>query len=280
MKIIKWFAELSLPLKLVVGSVVGAIAGPGWIAFLSEYATYMYAISLGVRPPVEGIPYLSATAALASLVLAIVASIIFLITRFLFAVIGGQVVAFVYEIAKAFDEGIQEYRRRGGRFLSNLKVSESLEMIRGLSLVHVVGIVLGLSLALFIFFGWFDEDGEAQEGKAMAFVLSLYFSVAILSLWSRWFSWVVGVVAAAAFYVVSWQVFLDFEYHEKYLGVIGYGGGVPVHVDFDAGGSQDFDLFLRTSTSLIGKVAKQDDVIEIPVDKIRRIVYLNVSEGD
>lgn len=52
------FIPLSIPVKLILGGLIGAIGGSGYIGFLSEYATYYYAWDNSFRIPAEGSPYL------------------------------------------------------------------------------------------------------------------------------------------------------------------------------------------------------------------------------
>ena len=65
----KRILENAVPLKLAVGAILGIVTGPGLLGFLSEYATYRYSLYYGLRPPLEGIPYLRAAVTLGSFVL-------------------------------------------------------------------------------------------------------------------------------------------------------------------------------------------------------------------
>ena len=67
--IIDRYAALSVLFKLLISSSIGILAGASFIGFISEYATYYYAISYGVRLPVEGVPYLSITITLISILI-------------------------------------------------------------------------------------------------------------------------------------------------------------------------------------------------------------------
>jgi hypothetical protein len=71
------YAGLVFPLKLLIGTVLGIALGPGFVGLLSEYATYYYAIDLGIRPPLEGIPYLKSAVTAGSLLLAVVVAFFF-----------------------------------------------------------------------------------------------------------------------------------------------------------------------------------------------------------
>lgn len=81
-KIISEFSQLSLVIKIAISTLASTFAGAGFIGFVSEYATYYYAISNSVRLPVEGVPYLQMTITLISV--AVLCSIIFLLLIFSF----------------------------------------------------------------------------------------------------------------------------------------------------------------------------------------------------
>ena len=79
-KLISEFSQLSLVIKIAISTLVSTFAGAGFIGFISEYATYYYSISNGVRIPVEGVPYLQMTITLISV--ALLFSIVFLLLVF------------------------------------------------------------------------------------------------------------------------------------------------------------------------------------------------------
>jgi hypothetical protein len=76
------YSALGLPIRLALSGVVGAISGSGLLGFLSEYATYSYAIRYGLRVPVEGAPYLGSAVSAISLSMALTAVIFFLVLYF------------------------------------------------------------------------------------------------------------------------------------------------------------------------------------------------------
>ena len=92
MTVLEVFRAWSLPRRILVSILVGFIAGPGLIGFLSEYATYLYALGADVRPPVEGIPYLRASVTLFSMTLATLVGLIFWLARGVVGLLVGQVI--------------------------------------------------------------------------------------------------------------------------------------------------------------------------------------------
>ena len=275
MRWIKGFIGLSLPLKLIVGSVVGAVAGPGVVAVMSEYASYVYALSIGVRPPLEGIPYLSATAALASLVLAVLAAVVFVSTRWVISLMGGQVVGFVSDLLSIVDKGIDAYREAGGNLFKKVSARESLHSIRNLSLKKVIALAGGLSLAFIVAVRLMPLSLSDADVRVFSIVIPLYVVVAVFTIWSRSFAFFVAGSAVVAFYVLSLGALFDTENHREFLRLIGYGGEIPIQVEFGPNeGSLSLSLSIRTTTALIGRPVGLNDVVEIPLSRVKSISYL------
>lgn len=279
MRWIQRFLGLSLPLKLIVGSVVGAVAGPGVVGVMSEYASYAYALEIGVRPPLEGIPYLSATAALASLVIAILAAIVFVLTRWVISMIGGQVVEIVNNSLSIIDKGINSYREAGGKLFKKISAKESLNSIRNLPLKKVIALSGGLSVALIGLFNVLPMSLSDTDAKAFPIVIALYVTVAIFTIWSRSFAFFVAGAAVVAFYALSLGVLFDTGKHREFLRLIGYGGEIPIQVDFGPNESVvSLSLSIRTMTALIGTPAGSDHIVEIPLSRIKSISYLPMNQ--
>jgi hypothetical protein len=272
--LISRYLELSLPLKIFAAAVAGAIAGPGLLAFMSEYAAYTYALTVGVRPPVEGVPYLSATVALISLILALFASFVFLTTRWIFALIGAQAIDVIGKISPILDQGLQNYRDNGGKFFEKLSVAEAISSIKKLSFLQVTCLAAGFSLGIWFFTKKTSGFGILDNVEGFAFAFAFYASIAIFSLWNRAFAWFVAVLAVILFYFFSIKALFNTEGHAFFLKTIGYGGGVPVIVEYEGDRSQEkLNLAIRTTTSLMGTPNASGEYVEIPLHRVRRIIY-------
>ena len=83
MSYIKWlwakYLGLALPIRLLLGGVISGLGGSGLVGFLSEYAAYSYAVFYGIRPPLEGIPYLRVAVTTATLVVFMGSAALFLL---------------------------------------------------------------------------------------------------------------------------------------------------------------------------------------------------------
>lgn len=82
------YAHLSLAIKITISTLTSIFAGAGFIGFISEYATYYYAISNGARLPVEGVPYLQMTITMISVILLFSIIIILLLLSLYFYITG------------------------------------------------------------------------------------------------------------------------------------------------------------------------------------------------
>lgn len=274
------FLGLSLPLKLIVGSIVGAVAGPGVVGVMSEYASYAYALEIGVRPPLEGIPYLSATAALASLIIAVLAAFVFVLTRWVISMIGGQVVEIVGNLLSIIDKGLDAYRESGGKLFKKISARESLNSIRDLPLKKIIVLSGGLSAALVALVNVLPISLSETDAKALSIVIALYVTVAIFTIWSRSFAFFIAGVAVVAFYALSLGTLFDAEKHRTFLRLIGYGGEIPIEVEFGPSETPlELSLSIRTTTALLGRPAGKDGIVEIPLSRVKRISYLPINQG-
>jgi hypothetical protein len=273
-QLISRYLEFSLPLKIFFAAVAGTIAGPGLLAFLSEYAAYQYALTIGIRPPVEGIPYLSATVALVSLILALLASLVFLITRWFFAFAGAQLIDMIENISAMLDQGLQDYRNKGGKFFKKFSVAEAISSIKRLSFLQVSILAVCLSVVFWLVIIKTSGFWVLHNVKVAAFAWAFYASIAIFSLWHRAFAWFVAVLAVILFYLFSIKALFNTEGHAFFLKAIGYGGGVPIIVEYERDRSQEkLNLAIRTTTSLMSMPDISGKYVEIPIDRVQRIIY-------
>jgi len=272
-KIIEKYLGLSLPIKLIASSLIFVIAGPGFFYFLTEYATYFYIVSQGVRVPFEGVPYLSATVALLSVVLALCASLIFVITRLIIASIGAQIVGLITNLTRIADEGLKKYREDGGELFHKLSFSNIISLIEGLSLRN-------LSILCFVFFlaiaGIVNFIGipSTKDKLALVIAFSFYITVALFTLWSKTFSWFVAVIVVLVFYISSINFLMDSDRYKVFLQVVGYGGGIPIKVQYIEGSKvEDLNLIIRSSTALLSERNESGEYSEIPMRNVKKIIY-------
>lgn len=272
-QLFKKFLELSFPLKIILGSLFGIIAGPGLLAFISEYATYLYALRLNIRPPLEGIPYLSATVALASLFLSLIAISIFLFTR---AILNRMVNLFIWQINN-ITHNLDELNLTDIKF-KNI-ISNSIQTLKELPAKKALPIIIITAIIFTLITSSIAELQQHIENKNShinpQLVLFIYFLMVLLSLWRPIINWVVAISFALAFYAISFKFLFNQNYYSDFLKLIKYGGDIPLAINYkDKNKSrEDATLLLRTQYYLFLKQQNSDEVIEIALQDIESIIY-------
>ncbi len=271
---------LSFPLKLVVGSIFGVVIGPGLIGFLSEYATYAYALRIGIRPPLEGIPYLSATVTAGSLFIALSAALVFMVARTIAARIAGRIIiifrnistntnklAAIFELLFKVKITKSEHEVLIGKIKS---VEPKNALLLSLFLSIVAGVIVYLAET------YLATANKSNPLEAGIFV-SIFLFVAFLTLWRESAIWWVGIGASICFYALSFYFIFSISHYSTFLRAVGYGGGAKVTIARQLSGenisSSEYYLLLRTSESLIALEDDKVTVIEIPITKVTDIHY-------
>lgn len=271
--LIKKFLEFSLPVKIIFGSIFGIIAGPGLLGFISEYATYVYALRINIRPPLEGIPYLSATVAIASLVLSLVAVSIFMITRGLMNRMVNMFINYTNDMTHIFDELSLVKIKSKDIFNSSLQILKELPFKKAIIII----IILSATIAL-IFTGiikiqtYFSRE---HFDNHFFIILFVYFFIVLLSLWRPIINWLIAISFALAFYVASFNILFNQSYYFNFLKTIKYGGDISITIEYkdNKRPSEEFSLLLRTQDYLFLRSINSQDISEISLQDIHSIKY-------
>lgn len=253
--IVSILRALSIPQRIAVSFVVGFIAGPAFIGFLSEYATYLYAMRAGIRPPVEGIPYLKASVMLGSLALATAVAIVMWLAR---AILLNTLYAF-FTYAAMVKRVIP--KADVPNFVANSGIRVPLLMSAAIG-------VLALLVAEYIM----PYD---QEMRLIVSVEYVIFVLLLISVWSRVFLWISSAFAALVFYVLCLSVLFRHEYYGAFLFRIGFGGGQAIEIQIkDRDQPVRMQLELRSQDWLIGTVPGQPGHLEVPLATVEQVRYL------
>lgn len=274
------FLELSLPIKLVLGAFLGVVAGPGLIGFLSEYATYIYALRVGIRPPLEGIPYLSVAVTAGSLFLAFVAASIFIVVRI---VVASIVERMIYAFDYSFERNAYYFIFRfifnrsigGGDKLEIVNKIRSINFGAAIILSFVVSFSFGLSLYLFEVYNPVSREKYPFLMGGIGFGLAFF---AFLTLWREASIYWVALGSSLLFYAVSFYFIFSIDHYSSFLRAVGYGGGAKVSVEYVLKGNdvgvEEVYLLLRTSESLIALKEDKKTVTEVPIGNVFKINYI------
>ncbi len=273
----------SLPIKFVIGAILGALGGAGVLGYLSEYATYSFALYFGFRPPLEGIPYLKATVALGSVFLLMSGVVVFFLSTFL-------IKAFIWWL---------ELGSKAARYLTNLlhkKFGPTTTQIDRIDFWSVATRLIARpwwQILLFAFFVsllfatiMFVElrflprlnKGTISEATFIAGMGFYGFVVTLAmarpkAIW--WLAVSFTVVNFAAWIIVLFTP----SHYSSFLRVVGYGGGLPVAMqlrDFSSASEvqgTDLYLMLRTTDTFILFDKPANRFVEVPRDQVRRITY-------
>lgn len=273
----------TLPLKLALGAILGALGGAGFLGYLSEYATYSYAIYFGIRPPLEGIPYLKAAVALGSLFLLLTGATVFLISTLL------------VRLLLWFGESL--FRAAASVATQMLRRMPRPEQYGRLDFVHVslrlaarpawqlflIATAIGL-LAGGIAFAEFTLLDRISAGAAFPVVPSsvafgLFAFVVTLTMTKPAASWWLAIFATAVYFAAWIAILFSPSQYSGFLRLVGYGGGLPVRIEMrDVAATApepgaEYFLMLRTTEALILMSSGENQFVEIPRDQVRRITH-------
>jgi hypothetical protein len=276
-----------LVVRLLISALASAVAG-GYLGVLAEYGAYWYAYHYGIRPPLEGIPYIGLAVA-----------------GLTFAVLVGAALAFavIYVSAEILLLVIHLQLKQGERTLTFVKrfvpdsLRESLEeaetlvdfhnVIRSLSLGRIV--LLALVLGAFVGGVVAVVLWRASEFNLIpALIAGLLTGVIILLEWNRLVGVWLAIAAVGALLIVGPLLVFNVEWYGAALRELGYGGGVPVTVvlapsDNEANEQRPAEskdrasrkirgaLMLRTTEALILFDTTERIIREVPLDRVQHI---------
>lgn len=286
MGLLERFLSLSIPWRILLSVLMIFVAGPGLIGILSEYATYSYALSEHVRPPVEGVPYLSATAIAFSFFISLLVSLVFLFSR---AVLGYFVGGMILSIDSYFGMPLKllEKLRKvipnysGNRDLENMCISiEKLpKLVSAVPAKTLFPLSLIVSGSVFGLTFWLAKKDNDPNAFSAAVVFSVYSFILLLSLWRKYIVVAVSFITAIAFYVSIISLMFNSNYYAKFLNITGFGGGMEVSVTLsDNSPPQEIKLLLRSSEWLIGKSLDGESNIEIPTHSVVKVTQYGANK--
>ncbi|RMM41901.1 hypothetical protein ALQ77_03195 [Pseudomonas corrugata] len=266
----------SLPIKLIIGALLGALGGSSILGLLSEYATYFYAISYGVRPPIEGIPYLKASVTLINLAFLISGSLIYCLTILAFKIFAklnnwtSYLVKWrpnsrIPRLLMTFNPDLSEYFKNKPWWLGWAAAIATGTIIYSIffiiaypqNLTKIRPDILNIAIISYSIFA------------AFAFITLIRPSTI------KWIA-----LITTAIYFSAWVVFLfNPNYYSNLLRLVGYGGGIPVTIELiDSTSSKNnldkkLYLIIRSTEAFILLNDSTNQFIEIPKNQIKMIKH-------
>lgn len=268
------FVDLSLGIKLLIGSIIGALGGSTFIGFISEYATYYFAYYHGARLPVEGVPYLKLAVTLVSL-----------------AIFGGTLLCFgvMYWILRQLLAMTVHYARSLPWVREEDLPLEALPLRRyilvGLPAVLVATLPIFLSFTIQSFevtpaeSVWWVPAGMSPRWFVLVGYLATALVLVVLARKPKGVKWFMTSLSLVLVVGISASLFTPTVYGE-FLRGIRFGGGIEVVVSRNCDGLPDCRnletgyLLLRTREAAILYRERSAMYVEIPTNQIRSYEYM------
>lgn len=261
----------ALPIRLAIGGLITLIAGTGF-GFIAEYAAYSWAIYYGIRPPLEGIPYLKVAVTGLTVVIFFGGAIIYFLVHLAAGSLLNQ--------ASGLLNKLSGYERTIDNLLSareSLNVTNMmLEKFKSLRLATALLVSIGVALlfAALHTILWYFQKAQSTSGFELLGICTVIV-LSLLLLWNKdsqtWFA----IISVLVLTIGVPLAFFHVDSYSKLLRVLGYGGGLPIIVVVveDTGGNRertqvDGFLLLRTTSALLVYEPMRDRVREISLQQV------------
>lgn len=251
--------------RLAVSSLLSVIGGSTVLAFLSTYATYWYALRVGIRIPVEGLGFLSVGVAIVAALL-IVAVLVPVLAFFVpqywllrYCSVRSIVLVNAAVSIVMIGVGVQLILRSD----APCGTPADLDIVAlGMLLAGLIGIELGGFVA---FFRAFTTDQSMQV---------------VSSTVSDW-GWRSVLVLSALLVTIVVGAMFEYRYFGKFLYVTRNGGGIPVSVECRDGAKcpeGELQLMLTTNSVYILQQPRSRMVVEVPRSEVTELHYDSSAE--
>jgi hypothetical protein len=275
--IINAVSNLSLPIRLTIGGLIGVLGGSSFLGFISEFAGYSYAIHYGARPPLEGIPYLRASVTLLSLTLFLAGAAAFTTVYFIGKIFFMPIDVTLRSLAWVKKASPDQVRRAAIR-IRTMPILEKMKRV-AMASIFLTGAILSMA---------FISGLTIEPGSKITFTLvdavliyALSFVLYMLMLSPQVWRWL-ALLSATFLFVIAPIALFNAHFYSRLLRFIGYGGGIHVSLVFSEPEAEvmrrtEGALFLRTSSAIILYDFRQGKFHEIPMQTIRSISHPAVS---
>jgi len=254
----QWFWALPMWKRAILSSFIGAIGGSSIIGFFNKYALYYHAICQGFRVPVEGVEYIDLAITLVSFAFVFI-SIIGSITIYGFLNLSANF--FSRLVVKSKDAKSTEKWKRIFMIAQSLLaliisvisklqvgVDSGLESIKFLPVLGGAASVVGILIIGYVF-----SKSESSKKMFTLIVVMVGILIIILSLFNQ-------------------------NVYESFLTKIQYGGKVPIEIEYRKADNTESNLkgllLIRTSRSITIKNVDSQNISEVPIERVSKIIFL------
>jgi hypothetical protein len=268
--LVKTIIPFTLPVKLVVGYFITALGSASVIGFLSEFATYTYAVENGFRLPVEGIPYLKPTISFISLMIIFTSTIVFFLA-YTFVRITAFILNSPERLIKAPIELILRIFKKNK--VTNIDVGLSLND------VSAYKAVLLSSLASLLATGMLYYAFEIPEHSHYRLHWWTYcmFYVCTLSTYMSAFNksyvkYIASSIAALSVITIIALMFNPYIY-SRFLFLTGFGGGIPTTIYINNTSDKTISGELLIKSNEIYFLRSTDgSIVEYPTKNVIKVI--------
>ncbi|WP_422104715.1 hypothetical protein [Winogradskyella sp.] len=259
-----WFWALPIWKRAILSSLIGAIGGSSVIGFFNKYALYYHALKQGFRLPIEGVEYINLAISLLSFAF-IITSI--LGTILIYGLLNFMATIFTKifvkstksEKGKTFKERAIILQTIIGIVASFAGVSEMFVNILDFFKIRTSEInipsnfvlVLGIVLII-ILIGYLLAKNESGRKIFTLSVVLLGIGILTISLFNQ-------------------------KVYQTFLRTIKYGGELPISIEYrkadNTADELDGYLLIKTNNTLTLKNPTNNDIEEIPIERISKIIY-------
>lgn len=270
----------SIPVKLVIGAVLGALGSAGLLGYLTEYATYGYAIHFGIRTPLEGVPYLKATVAIGSIFLLISGAIVFIFSSLLIRAIIWQM-ELIFSLSRKALSIFHKDQKTDQRWLPDFsRVRRRLGRRPGWQIISIA-IAFGILFAIIgkIEFSYIEELTPPSKPirDEVIYFMGVFGFCVTLTMAKPKLIWWLAVTATAVNFLAWLGLLFSPACYSNFLRIVGYGGGFPVSIELSDESKLSYVksafLMIRTNESFFIYDADKKLFIEIPKDRVKSISH-------
>ncbi len=256
------------PVK-IIATLLGLLSGAGILGVLSEYAAYNYAIQCGMRPPLEGIPYLRASITAGGFILLSICIIFFMAFGGILYIAESWISKFIILIANSLR--ISKKNKR-------LEKKELPDLLNKKSMSKAASIIVTL---LAMFFGAatvflldsFSLRAFGFPAKFFLLPICIFMCCIGLAIGKRYPVWWISLVCTAIFLIGLTVSLFRADVYASLLRLVGYGGGIKITVDQIDKRQSEFAFLLRTTECILVRDPIKEVIIEIPLRNINSISH-------
>lgn len=247
----KQYNSLSFPKRYFILSIIASLSGSSYIAFLSEYATYIYAWDMGFRVPAEGVPYLASSIGAISFLIIILSLLVFLLM-----ILIGIGIPKMFKDGHFFDDE------------DDLPPFTKEMFFNMLFFILLIGAMLGIAIHL-IFNDW---TFSFKEALLSILYWQMIFAAFITIMYKKSTLIFFSALVALIFAISSPIMLFNTKTYGTLIKELGYGGKLPIVVTLENNSTSLSYLYLRTGSSIF---LSEDNktIIEYPISEIKSIQY-------